>query len=202
MEEEIKPKIINILESLNKNYSKLIKYQKEKLDCVLNSKTFSSAKEKGYEKIVNDILTSAKDGDVEELQSVLESQVKSLILTTSSSADDEEITVATLLRDVKDAHKRTAAHFAALRGEVGCLCVLNELTMGVSIPPIDAVNGARFPPPTRPCTDYHGTTGDNFQQWGKCCLWYWQMTGDAWDGARASWRQEYQKWRRHFLSKK
>ena len=95
----------------------------------------------------------------------------------------------------------TAAHFAALRGEVGCLRVLNELTMGVSIPPIDAVNGARFPPPTRPCTDYHGTTGDNFQQWGKCCLWYWQMTGDVWDRATASWRREYRKWRRHFFNR-
>ena len=31
MEEEIKPKIINTLESLNKNYLKLQKYQKEKL---------------------------------------------------------------------------------------------------------------------------------------------------------------------------
>ena len=102
----------------------------------------------------------------------------------------------------------TAAHFAALRGEVGCLRVLNELTMGVSIPPIDAVNGAQFPPPMRPCTDFHGTTEVDCQQWGKCYLWYWQMTGDAWDGARlsgsgrASWRQEYQKWRRHFLSRK
>ena len=28
MEEEIKPRIINILDSLNKNYSKLQKYQK------------------------------------------------------------------------------------------------------------------------------------------------------------------------------
>ena len=33
MEEEIKPKIINILDSLNKNYSKLKKYQVEKLEC-------------------------------------------------------------------------------------------------------------------------------------------------------------------------
>ena len=34
MEEEIKPKIINILDSLNKNYLKLKKYQIEKLDCL------------------------------------------------------------------------------------------------------------------------------------------------------------------------
>ena len=36
MEEEIKPKIINILDSLNKNYSKLKKYQTEKLECLLS----------------------------------------------------------------------------------------------------------------------------------------------------------------------
>ena len=41
MEEEIKPKIISILESLNKNYSKLQKYQLEKLECLLASKELS-----------------------------------------------------------------------------------------------------------------------------------------------------------------
>ena len=45
---------------LTKDYNKLIKYQKEKLDCVLNSITFSNAKEKSYEKIVNDILENIK----------------------------------------------------------------------------------------------------------------------------------------------
>ena len=44
MEEEIKPKIINILDSLNKNYSKLQKYQKEKLDCLLRFKRIISIK--------------------------------------------------------------------------------------------------------------------------------------------------------------
>ena len=44
MEEEIKPKIINILDSLNKNYSKLQKYQIEKLDCLLASKELSVSK--------------------------------------------------------------------------------------------------------------------------------------------------------------
>ena len=39
MEEEIKPKIINILDSLNKNYLKLKKYQIEKLNCILEFKT-------------------------------------------------------------------------------------------------------------------------------------------------------------------
>ena len=42
MEEEIKPKIINILESLNKNYAKLQKYQIEKLECLLDSKELSN----------------------------------------------------------------------------------------------------------------------------------------------------------------
>merc|ERR1712070_523485 len=41
-------------------YTKLIKYQKEKLDCALNSSNFSPAKEKGYEKVVNDILENIK----------------------------------------------------------------------------------------------------------------------------------------------
>tara|TARA_B100001027_G_scaffold18375_1_gene11051 strand:- start:25 stop:1815 length:1791 start_codon:yes stop_codon:yes gene_type:complete len=60
MESEIKPKILKTINLLTKDYKKLIKYQKEKLDCVLNSQTFSSSKEKGYEKIVNDILKNIK----------------------------------------------------------------------------------------------------------------------------------------------
>jgi len=60
METEIKPKVLKTVNTLTKEYNKLIKYQKEKLDCVLNLKTFSSAKEKGYDKIVNDILENIK----------------------------------------------------------------------------------------------------------------------------------------------
>ena len=60
METEIKPKVLKTVNTLTKEYTKLIKYQKEKLDCVLNSENFSSAKEKGYEKIVNDILKNIK----------------------------------------------------------------------------------------------------------------------------------------------
>ena len=41
-------------------YNKLIKYQKEKLECVLKSKNFSTTKEKGYEKTVSDILENIK----------------------------------------------------------------------------------------------------------------------------------------------
>ena len=60
METEIKPKVLKTVNILTKDYTKLIKYQKEKLECVLNSSSFSSAKEKGYEKIVNDILENIK----------------------------------------------------------------------------------------------------------------------------------------------
>jgi RNA polymerase primary sigma factor len=60
METEIKPKVLKTVNILTKEYNKLIKYQKEKLDCVLNSQNFSSAKERGYEKIVNDILENIK----------------------------------------------------------------------------------------------------------------------------------------------
>ncbi len=60
MESEIKPKVLKTVVSLTKDYIKLIKYQKEKLECALNSQNFSSAKEKSYEKIVNDILEKIK----------------------------------------------------------------------------------------------------------------------------------------------
>jgi len=51
MEEEIKPKIINILNSLNKNYLKLQRYQKEKLECLLSAKELSISKNKNFKKI-------------------------------------------------------------------------------------------------------------------------------------------------------
>jgi RNA polymerase primary sigma factor len=60
METEIKPKVLKTVNTLTKEYTKLIKYQKEKLDCVLKSQNFTPAKEKGYEKIVNDILENIK----------------------------------------------------------------------------------------------------------------------------------------------
>ena len=37
MENEIKPKVLETVNTLTKDYNKLIKYQKEKLDCVLKS---------------------------------------------------------------------------------------------------------------------------------------------------------------------
>ena len=60
METEIKPKVLKTVHTLTKEYNKLIKYQKEKLECVLSSQIFSSTKEKSYEKIVNGILENIK----------------------------------------------------------------------------------------------------------------------------------------------
>ena len=60
METEIKPKVLKTVNTLTKEYNKLIKYQKEKLDCVLKLQTFSHAKEKSYLKIVDDILENIK----------------------------------------------------------------------------------------------------------------------------------------------
>ncbi len=60
MESEIKPKVLKTINILTKEYSKLLKYQKEKLECLLNSQSFSNSKEKNYDKIVNDILEHIK----------------------------------------------------------------------------------------------------------------------------------------------
>ena len=61
MEEEIKPKIINILDALNKNYSKLKKYQTEKLECQLASKELSVSKNKNFKKIQEILVDNFKN---------------------------------------------------------------------------------------------------------------------------------------------
>ena len=61
MEEEIKPKIIHILDSLNKNYSKLQKYQIEKLECLLDSKELSVSKNKNFKKIQEILVDNFKN---------------------------------------------------------------------------------------------------------------------------------------------
>ena len=61
MEEEIKPKIINILDSLNKNYLKLQKYQVEKLECLLASKELSVSKNKNFKKIQEILVDNFKN---------------------------------------------------------------------------------------------------------------------------------------------
>ncbi len=45
MENEIKPKVLETVANLSKDYHKLIKYQKEKLEFLLSSKNFSPTKE-------------------------------------------------------------------------------------------------------------------------------------------------------------
>jgi RNA polymerase primary sigma factor len=50
MEEEIRPKIISTIDNLCKNYIKLLKFQNEKLECALNAKEFTRAKEKNYKR--------------------------------------------------------------------------------------------------------------------------------------------------------
>ena len=60
MEDEIKPRVISTINILYKNYSKLIKYQNEKLNCALNAKEFSRAKEIGYKKIQNTLIEKIK----------------------------------------------------------------------------------------------------------------------------------------------
>ena len=74
MESEIKPKILETINKLTKDYSKLIKYQKEKLDCVLKSSEFTISKEKSYQKIVSEILENIKS--LQLSPSVLENLVQ------------------------------------------------------------------------------------------------------------------------------
>ena len=61
MEEEIKPKIVSIMDSLNKNYSKLQKYQKEKLECLLAGKELSVSKNKNFKKIQTILVDNFKN---------------------------------------------------------------------------------------------------------------------------------------------
>jgi RNA polymerase primary sigma factor len=60
MEQEIRPKVILTIENICKDYTKLIKIQNDKLNCALNSKDFTKAKEKTYQKIQNDIIDKVK----------------------------------------------------------------------------------------------------------------------------------------------
>ena len=61
MEEEIKPKILKLLESLNKNYLKLQKYQKENLECILSGKELSVSKNKNFKKIQSILVDNFKN---------------------------------------------------------------------------------------------------------------------------------------------
>ena len=61
MEEEIKPKIIKIIDNLTKDYTKLQKYQREKLDCILTSKELSISKNKNFKKIQSTLVDNFKN---------------------------------------------------------------------------------------------------------------------------------------------
>ena len=61
MEEEIKPKIIKIIDSLTKDYTKLQKYQREKLDCILAAKELSVSKNKNFKKIQSTLVDNFKN---------------------------------------------------------------------------------------------------------------------------------------------
>ena len=60
MEFEIKPKILKTVNTLTKEYNKLIKYQDEKLKCILKSESFSHSKERNSQKIIESILKNIK----------------------------------------------------------------------------------------------------------------------------------------------
>ena len=60
MESEIKPKILQTVNRLTKDYNKLVGYQKDKLDYILKSQTFSLSKEKSCQRIAGNILKKIK----------------------------------------------------------------------------------------------------------------------------------------------
>ena len=61
MEEEIRPKIIKIIDNLTKDYTKLQKYQREKLDCILASRELSVSKNKNFKKIQSTLVDNFKN---------------------------------------------------------------------------------------------------------------------------------------------
>ena len=97
MESEIKPKVLQTVNELTKEYNKLTKYQKEKLDCVLNSKQFSNSKDKNYKKIVDNILENIKS--LQLSPSVLEQLVQKHYIENKKIVSLE----GTLLRHALDA---------------------------------------------------------------------------------------------------
>ncbi len=60
MEEEIKPQIMSTINQLCKDYTKLIKVQRDKLNCALNAQEFSRPKEKNYQKMQENIIKKIK----------------------------------------------------------------------------------------------------------------------------------------------
>jgi len=88
MEEEIKPQVISTVNTLCKDYGKLIKLQKDKLSHALNGQQYSNPKEKNYQKI----------------QSLIVSKIKTLQLN------------AAVLEDLVEAHYQQNQKIISLEG--------------------------------------------------------------------------------------
>ena len=60
MEIEIKPKVMETLDLIEKNYNKMLKYQNDKLTLLLSGSTFTKAKERGYKMLQASIVDKIK----------------------------------------------------------------------------------------------------------------------------------------------
>ena len=60
MEEEVKPHILLTINTLCKEYTKLIKLQNDKLNCALNAQVYTRAKEKSYQTLQESIVKKIK----------------------------------------------------------------------------------------------------------------------------------------------
>ena len=60
METEIKPKVMETLNLIEKNYNKMLKYQSDKLALLLSGSTFTKAKERGYKTLQTSIVDKIK----------------------------------------------------------------------------------------------------------------------------------------------
>ena len=100
MEEEIKPQVISTINSLCKDYTKLIKSQNDKLNCALNAQEFSKAKEKSYIK----------------LQDIIIKKIKTLQLNAS------------ILEDLLEIHYRESKKITSLEGVLLRLVTDNKIS--------------------------------------------------------------------------
>ncbi len=100
MEEEIKPQIISTINSLCKDYTKLIKLQNVKLDYALNAQEFTREKERNYQKTQEGIIK----------------KIKTLQLN------------ATVLEDLLDIHSQENKKIASLEGSLMRLAIENKIS--------------------------------------------------------------------------
>ena len=117
MEEEIKPKVLKTISDLTKNYNKLIKYQNERLNAVLESKKNSPGKEKGYKKIIDEILLQIKS--LQLSPSILEELVQSHYV--------ENKKIITLLK------KMHIFAFPSIWTETSCISAIESMAAGCQV---------------------------------------------------------------------